>query len=103
MSAPWQQRMKDYYEEHGAPEEDNEGDDTEPEEEEEEEEASIGVKQPATKASIEHKVQTRVCRCRPEHSLDLELICYDLTGRTHGQRHQRIQIPRPRSPYIAPD
>jgi hypothetical protein len=86
MGAPWQQRMKDYYEEHGAPEADNESDETEPEEEEQEE-LSTGIKQAANKAAMEHKVQTRVRQCRSESTLDFKLIYYALTGRTYSQRH----------------
>ena len=100
MGAPWQQRMKDYYEEHGAPDEGNESDQTEPEEEEEEEELSIGVKQATSKAAVEHKVQNRVCQSGSESTLNFELNRYASTGCAHCQRHQRIQIPRHGSSYI---
>jgi hypothetical protein len=94
--------MKDYYEEHGAPEEDNEGDDTEPEEEEEEEAAGTGAKRAATKPTLEHKVQTRVRRFRPESLPQADLLNVVSLGCANSQRHQRIQISRSRSTCAYP-
>lgn len=47
--------MKDYYEEHGEPEQEDGGDDIEDEEDE---------TSPAGKSTVEHKIQTRVRQSR---------------------------------------
>jgi hypothetical protein len=55
VNPPWQQRMKDYYEEHGEPEQEDGEDDTEDEEDE---------TFPAGQSNVEHKIQTRVRQTR---------------------------------------
>lgn len=91
MNPPWQQRMRDYYEEHGEPEEQEGGDDTE------EEEEGDGAKTKIESAGG-HKIQTRVSQaflwqaCEEAQNL--------ASGRPYGKGYQGIQDFGPRSPSV---
>jgi hypothetical protein len=96
--------MKDYYEEHGAPDDGDRADNTEPEEEDEEEEEETGGanKQAGGKTSAELTVQTRVCPCQPATKSDPDMLSALFLGCPDGERYQRIQVSWLRPTYALP-